>query len=72
VSTLQEIQAAVTSLSKPEELKLIAWIHSRHAHDGDDDPELAASIERGTRQLDAGEGIPLQEVRKLARTWTSK
>ena len=73
MSTVQEIQKAITQLPELQRFELINWLHSQEeGWDVDNDPEVIASAERGERQLDAGEGVPLEEVRKLTRTWTIK
>jgi len=72
VSTIQEIQAAIRELPDREFLELAHWIHGQQNWEVQNDPQVIASIEEGERQLDAGQGIPLEEVRKLTRTWTTK
>ena len=37
-----------------------------------DEMELIAGIERSVEQLDRGEGVPAEEVRKQMRSWISK
>ncbi|MBC8326664.1 MAG: hypothetical protein H8E27_13680 [Verrucomicrobia subdivision 3 bacterium] len=37
-----------------------------------DQMELIAGIERSIEQLDRGEGVPVEEVRKQLRSWISK
>ena len=37
-----------------------------------DQMELIAGIERSIEQLDRGEGVPAEEVRKQLRSWISK
>jgi predicted transcriptional regulator len=72
VSTVQEIQEAIAKLPENELVDLIQWIHAHHDWNVEEDPEVMASIKEGERQLDAGEGVTLEEARKLARTWITK
>jgi hypothetical protein len=72
VSTVQEIQEAIAKLPEAQRFELIQWLHTQHDWDASSDPEVRASVERGTRQLDNGEGMFLEEVRKLTPTWTTK
>ena len=37
-----------------------------------DQMELIAGIERSIEQLDRGEGVPAEELRKQIRSWISK
>ena len=71
MSTLQEIKAAILKLNASDRLCLLDWIHlQEEADDLREDPALLAGAKEGARQLDAGQGIPLDEARKLASGWT--
>jgi len=73
VSTVQEIQEAISLLPEQERMTLLHWIHSREDAGQDvNDPELLKQAEEGARQLDAGQGITLEQARRLTSQWTSK
>jgi len=72
VSTVQEIQSAITRLPEEGRLALLQWIHSQESEPLADDPELLRQAEEGARQLDAGQGITLEQARRLASQWTTK
>ena len=72
MSTVQEIQNAISGLPEMERLNLLNWIHSREEDDLANDPDLLKEAEEGARQLDAGHGISLDEARKLTSKWTTK
>jgi hypothetical protein len=73
VSTVQEIQNAIASLPQDERLSLFDWMHGQEERDYlANDPALLRLAEAGARQLDAGQGISLEDARKLASKWTTK
>ena len=73
VSTIQEIQEAITQLPEEARMTLLQWIHSQEETDPSaDDPELFQQAEEGARQLDAGQGITLNQARRLTSQWTTK
>ncbi len=73
MSTVQEIQEAIAQLPEEARLTLLEWIHlQEEAGLHDDDPELLRQAEEGARQLDAGQGITLEEARRRASQWTIK
>lgn len=73
MSTVQEIQQAIAQLPEEARLTLLEWIHIQEEADlHDNDPELLRQAEEGARQLDAGEGITLEEARRRASQWTIK
>jgi hypothetical protein len=72
VSTVQEIQTAITQLPDEARMSLLQWIHSQEAEPFSDDPELLQQAEEGARQLDAGQGITLEQARQLTSQWTTK
>jgi hypothetical protein len=73
MSTVQEIQEAIVKLPEEARLTLLEWIHIQEEIDlHDDDPDLLRQAEEGARQLDAGQGITLEEARRRASQWTIK
>ena len=73
MSTVQEIQQTIAQLPEEARLTLLEWIHIQEEADlHDNDPELLRQAEEGARQLDAGEGITLEDARRRASQWTIK
>lgn len=74
MSTLIEIQDAVAQLPNDERKALQLWLNSQT------EPELTAleelrllrSLDEAVRDLDAGKGVPLDEVRKQVASWAAK
>jgi hypothetical protein len=74
MSTLVEIQDAVARLPKNERKALQLWLNSQS------EPELTAleeqhllrSLDEAVRDLDAGKGVPINEVRKRVASWAAK
>jgi len=73
MSSVQEIQEAIARLPESQRLVLIDWIHTRE-NDGvmENDPRLLADAAEGERQLDAGSGSSLDDVRRLTSQWTTR
>ena len=73
MSTVQEIQLAISRLQAEDRMSLLDWIHSREEADfAADDPELFRLAKEGADQLDKGSGVFLEEARKLTSRWTTK
>jgi hypothetical protein len=73
MSTVQEIQEAITQLPEEARISLLQWIHSHEEADAPaDDPELLRQAQEGARQLDAGQGITLDQARLLTSKWTTQ
>jgi hypothetical protein len=74
MSTLLEIQNAVSHLPSSERKALQLWLNSQA------DPELTAaeearllrSLDEAVRDIDAGKGVTLDEVRKRVGSWAAK
>ncbi len=69
---MQEIQQAIAGLPEPERLRPFNWIHAQEEEELGTDPETLREAEQGARQLDAGQGVSLEEARKLTSKWTTK
>ena len=70
VSTVQEIQEAITQLPEEARMTLLQWIHSQEeAEQFPEDPELLQQAEKGAHQLDAGLGITLGQARRMTSQW---
>ena len=74
MSTLVEIQDAVTRLPGSERKALQLWLNSQS------EPELTAleeqrllrSLDEAVRDIDAGKGAPMNDARKRVASWTAK
>ena len=74
MSTLTEIQDAVTKLPSSEKKALRVWL------DSESDPEMTApeeerllrALDDAMRDVDAGKGISSDEARKRVKSWAAK
>jgi len=74
MSTLIEIQDAVSRLSNSEKKALQLWLNSQA------DPEmtpveeqrLLRSLDEAMRDMDAGKGVSVDEVRQRLGSWAAK
>lgn len=66
MSTLAEIQDAITRLPEQEKNALSLWLNSQTAEhlEPQDEERLLRSLDEAIRDLDAGKGVPIEEVRK--------
>ena len=74
MSTLTEIQRAIEKLPDREKKALSAWLASSQEGDlpGPEEAALLASLDRAARELDAGRGVPIEEVQRMARRWATR
>ncbi|HEU0011979.1 MAG TPA: hypothetical protein VFT34_19350 [Verrucomicrobiae bacterium] len=74
MSTLAEIQEAITKLGHDEKSALSLWLESRTvpAMTASDEQRLLRSLDEAIRDVDAGKGVPLEEARKLVASWAAK
>ena len=65
MSTLAEIQEAVTRLNDDEKKALSLWLNSQTAAEpnAEDQQVLLRSLDEAIRDLDAGKGVPIEDVR---------
>ena len=74
MSTLIEIQDAVSQLPSNEKKALQFWLNSQT------EPEMTAqeeecllrSLDEAMRDIDAGKGVSIDEARKRAGSWAAK
>jgi hypothetical protein len=66
VSTIAEIQEAIEKLPQQQKEALSKWLLSH------EEVCLLASLEKAERQLDSGQGVPLNKARDIIRGWASK
>jgi hypothetical protein len=74
MSSVMEIQAAIQKLSPKEKATLTTWLESQEEPllSEDEEAALLKRLDNAAKQLDAGQGVPLDEVRSLVRKWASK
>jgi site-specific recombinase XerC len=74
MSTLVEIQDAVVRLPNSERKALQLWLNSQS------EPELTAleeqrllrSLDEAVHDINAGKGVPINDVRKRVASWAAK
>jgi len=74
MSTLLEIQEAITHLNPQEKDALSLWLNSQASPmiTQADEEALLRSLDEAAQDLDAGKGVPLDEVRKRMGSWITK
>ena len=74
MSTLIEIQEAVANLPDDEKKALSLWLSSQTEPElsANDERRLLSSLDEAIRDVDAGKGVPIQDVRKLVTSWVAK
>ena len=68
MTRLAEIQSAILQLDPPEREQLRSWLDDT----ADETPEMLAAIDEGLRSLKDKGRIPLEDVRRELRSWTTK
>jgi len=71
VSTLVEIQEAISRLGEAEKAALSVWLESQSAPamSASDEQRLLRSLDEAIRDVDTGKGVPLEEAHKLVGSW---
>jgi hypothetical protein len=74
VSTLSEIQEAVAQLPSQERKALQVWLNSQAESTvaGQEEERLLHSLDEAMRDIDAGKGVPIEEVRRRVASWAAK
>ena len=74
MSTLVEIQDAVAHLPGNEREALQLWLNSQSEPllTIQEEQRLLRSLDEAIRDVDAGKGVSLEEVRKRVGTWAAK
>jgi hypothetical protein len=74
MSTLIEIQEAVARLPKREKEALQLWLNSQTEPEMNPQQEerLLRSLDEAMRDLDAGKGLSMDEVRRRVDAWAAK
>jgi hypothetical protein len=74
MSTLVEIQDAVTNLPGNERKALQLWLNSMVEPDlsAQEEERLLQSLDEAVRDIDAGKGLTMDEVRKRVSSWVAR
>ncbi|HWN96605.1 MAG TPA: hypothetical protein VNT99_16365 [Methylomirabilota bacterium] len=74
MSTLMEIQEAVTKLPDADKKALSLWLNSQTAPEmsAEEEQQLLRTLDEAIRDVDAGKGVPMQDARKLVASWAAK
>jgi ferric-dicitrate binding protein FerR (iron transport regulator) len=74
MSSLSEIQEAIAQLPSRERQALQAWLNSQSEPEMtvEEMRSLLRSLGEAMRDLDAGRGVSLDEVRKRVGSWAGK
>ena len=74
MSTLLEIQEAVTKLPEDEKNALSLWLGSQSppAMTSQEESQLLRSLDEAIGDLDAGRGVPMSDAHKLVASWAAK
>jgi hypothetical protein len=74
VSTLVEIQDAVAHLPNNERKALQLWLNSQTEPEltAQEEQRLLHSLDEAIRDVDAGKGVPINDVRNRVASWAAK
>ena len=74
MSTLIEIQDAVAQLPSNEKKALQLWLNSQAEPKmtTQEEQRLLRSLDEAMRDIDAGKGVSIDEVRKRVGSWAAK
>jgi hypothetical protein len=74
MSTLAEIQDAVAQLPHAERKALQLWLNSQAEPEmsAEEEVRLLRSLDEATRAIDAGKGLPIDDVRKQVDSWAAR
>ena len=74
MSSMTEIQEAIQRLPTKEKEALTIWLSTKENREMSDNEEAAllASLDQAAQQLDAGQGVPIDQVRHRMLQWATK
>ena len=74
MSTLAEIFEAVTKLRDDEKKTLSLWLNSQTEPElsAEEEQRLVRSLDDSIRDVDAGKGVPMEDVRQRVASWAAK
>jgi hypothetical protein len=74
MSAMSKIQNEIGKLSPDERAALAAWLQSQEepVMSKTEEAALLVSLDKAARELDAGQGQPIEVVRERLQKWTTK
>lgn len=74
MSTLAEIQDAVAQLPRAERKALQVWLNSQAEPEmsAEEESRLLRSLDEAIRDIDAGKGVTIDEVRQQVGSWAAR
>ncbi len=74
MSTVVEIQGAIEKLSRKEKSALTNWLESQEepVMSPQEEAALLTRLDKAASELDAGQGVPIGQVRGMVRKWAAK
>ena len=74
MSTLAEIQDAVAQLPRSERKALQLWLNSQAEPEmsAEEESRLLRSLDEAIRDIDAGKGVTIDEVRNHVGSWAAR
>ena len=74
MSTLTEIQDAVTRLSSNERKALQMWLNSQSEHvmTTAEEQQLLRSLDEAIQDIDSGRGVSIDDVRQRVGSWAAR
>jgi hypothetical protein len=74
MTTLAEIQDAISQLSDREQAALAAWLDSRRTSSLNiqDEESLLRSLDEATKDINAGKGVSIEDLRRRVASWAAK
>lgn len=74
MNSIAEIQGAIEKLTPKDREALAAWLQSlvQPVMSEREEAALLASLDRAARELDSGQGVPLETVRESVGKWATR
>ena len=74
MNSVAELQQRISELPKADRNALAAWMESQDEPNMSPEEEAAllASLDKAARQLDAGQGVPIEQARGFIAKWATK
>jgi hypothetical protein len=69
-----EIQDAVAKLSDEEKRALLTWLASENEPEisAEEEQKLLRSLDEAARDIDAGKGVSIDDIRQRVGSWAAK
>ena len=74
MNSVAELQQRISEPPKADRVALAAWMESQEdaVMSEAEEAALLASLDKAARQLDAGQGVPIEQARGLIAKWATK